>query len=283
MFKNVHQLKKKSLALWLAIPMAILTVSCELEDPPPFGRAGNQVRFAGRDWVVKTGPSQLGPGPNFFSDKPEDIFLDGQGYLHMRIAEHDGIWYATELVGEDTVGYGEYTWVIAGDYENIPENTVLGLFTWNTESFKTQANSEVDIELAKWGNVNTKPLHTSVQPVNFGPYYPERTREADTEAGDLIGVTTHQFIWTEDVITWKSWKGRGTGGALIWQWSYSKSNPNNIPRVKNENGNSSDPIVIPAPENNTNVRMNHWLLGGVPPLDGQVQEAIIMDFTYVPY
>ena len=173
--------------------------------------------------------------------------------------------------------------MIAGDYENIPVNTVLGLFTWNTESFQTQANSEVDIELAKWGNVNTKPLHTSVQPVNFGPYYPERTREADTEAGDLIGVTTHQFIWTENVINWKSWKGRGTGGELIWQWSYSKSNPNNIPRVKNENGNSSDPIVIPKPENNTNVRMNHWLLGGIPPLDGQVQEAIIMDFTYVPY
>lgn len=268
------------LAGWMALPALLIVSSCELEDPPPYGRVGNEVRFAGMDWYVKTSPVQLGPGPNFFSDRPEDIFVDGQGYLHMRIAEHDGTWYSTEVVGYDTVGYGEYTWVIQGDYENIPENTVLGLFTWNTESFQEAANSEVDIEFAKWSNPDAKTLHTSVQPVNFGIYYPERTQEADTDDGELIGISTHQFIWTDTLITWKSWKGRGMGGKLIWEWSFADTN---VARQKFENGMNSDPIVIPEPLSNTNVRINHWLLGGIPPLDGQVHEAVIMDFRYTPY
>lgn len=264
----------------LVVGLVVLTGACEIEDPPPYGRVGDQVRFSGYDWYVKTGPSLLGPGPNLFSNRPEDVFIDAQGFLHLRIAEHDGVWYSTEVVGLDTVGYGVYTWVISGDYENIPENTVLGLFTWNTESFQEEANSEVDIELAKWTDPAAKSLHMSVQPVNFDPFYPERTHEADTEAGDLIGVTTHQFSWTDSLIVWKSWKGERTGGELIAEWSFDDTNP---ARVKNENGLASRPIVIPAPMNNTNVRMNHWMLFGIPPADGQEHEAVIRSFRYEPY
>ena len=198
----------------------------------------------------------------------------------MRIAENDGTWYSTEVVSYDTVGYGEYTWVISGDYENIPNNTVLGLFTWNTESFFEEANSEVDIEFAKWNDPNAKTLHTSVQPVNFGPYYPERTYEHNTEDGDLIGVSTHQFTWTDSLITWRSWKGNGSGGEQIAYWEFSDTNQ---ARVKNEGGNASQPVVIPAPLKNTNVRMNFWMLGGIPPSDGQEHEVVIQKFSYVPY
>lgn len=191
----IAQLKRHALKPIAAFSCLLLAVtSCEIEEAPPYGRVGNEVRFSGWDWYVKTGPAPLGPGPNLFSDRAEDIFIDGQGYLHMRIAENDGSWYSTEVVSYDTVGYGEYTWVISGDYENIPNNTVLGLFTWNTEGFFEEANSEVDIEFAKWNDPNAKTLHTSVQPVNFGPYYPERTYEHNTEDGDLIGVSTHQYL-----------------------------------------------------------------------------------------
>ena len=264
--------------LWslLLLGEVLLLGACEIEDPLPYGRVGDQVRFSGYDWYVKTGPSLLGPGPNLFSNRPEDVFVDAafDGF------KLDGAWYSTEVVGLDTVGYGVYTWVISGDYENIPENTVLGLFTWNTESFQEEANSEVDIEFAKWDNPAAKTLHMSVQPVNFGPYYPERTHEANTDPGDLVGVTTHQFSWTDSLIVWKSWKGEGTAGELIAEWSFDNNNPG---RVKNENGLASRPIVIPAPLNNTNVRMNHGMLFGIPPADGQEHEAIIRSFQYEAY
>jgi hypothetical protein len=265
---------------FILAPVFLLTWACELEEAPDYGRAGNEVRFSGWIWDVKSGSQIQGPGPNYFSDEPEDIFIDGQGYLHMRIAEHDGRWYSTEIVSRDTVGYGEYTWVISGNFEDIPNNTVLGLFTWNTESFMEEGNSEVDIELAKWADDDNQSLHFSVQPVNFGPYYPERTYMAPTNDGDLIGVSTHMFSWTDSLITWRSWKGVGTGGEQIASWEFSDTNQ---ARVKNENGLTSDSIVIPRPLNHTNVRINYWMLFGSPPADGQEHEVVIQSFNYVPY
>lgn len=279
----MKQIIAKNARLWMLLPVIFsLSLACEIEDGPDFGRVGDDVRFSGWEWYVKSSPSLQGPGPNLFSDRPEDIFIDGNGYLHMRIAEYNGSWYSTEVVSYDTVGYGEYTWVVSGDYENIPENIVVRLFTWNTESFAEEANSEVDIEFAKWNNPDAKTLHTSVQPVNRSDtnYHAYRTHEHDTDPGDLVGVTTHQFIWTDSLITWRSWKGNGTGGQEIAFWEFSDTN-RAVPKV--ENGLASRPIVIPAPLNNTNVRMNFWMLGGIPPSDGQIQELVIRNFDYVPY
>ena len=252
--------------------------ACELEEAPDFGRVGDTVRFSGYDWYVKYSNGPVGPGPNLFSRLNEDVFLDVRGYLHMRIADHNGSWYSSEIVGLDTVGYGIYTFVMDGDLENIPENVVVGLFSWNTESFQEEANSEVDIEFAKWNDASTnQTLHYSVQPVNFGPPYPERSHQANTQPSDLIGVTTHQFIWTDSLITWTSWRGEGTTGRQIANWSFNTSNP---PRIKNEGPNSSNPIVIPGPAESTNARINFWLLGGIPPSDGQVQEIVIRSYNY---
>lgn len=138
----------------------VLSQSCALERAPDFGRVGNVVRFSGKVWDVKTSAGTVGPGPNYFSGRAEDLFIDGKGYLHLRIAEHDGRWYSTELVGRDTCGYGTYRWVIEGDLQNIANNTVVGLFSWNDSSFLTQANSEVDIEFSKWGR--TTRLHSTM-------------------------------------------------------------------------------------------------------------------------
>jgi hypothetical protein len=106
-------------SLWLGLG------ACKLDDPPGYGRQGDLVRFSGRLWDVKSGPGLLGPGPNYFSNRPSDVYMDGKGYLHLRIQEHDGRWYSTEVVGRDTLGYGTYRWVIEGDNENIANNTVL--------------------------------------------------------------------------------------------------------------------------------------------------------------
>ncbi|MFN3940888.1 MAG: hypothetical protein ACK4IY_09890, partial [Chitinophagales bacterium] len=127
-----------------------------------------------------------------------------------------------------------------------------------------------------------RTLHYSVQPVNFGPYYPERTRGMETKPGELIGVTTHTFTWTDTLVTWASFMGEGINAEKqIASWSFDLNNP---PRVKNENGITSNPIVIPAPEDNTNVRINFWILPWVSPAptDGQEHEFVIRSFQYTP-
>lgn len=270
-------LNPKVALLWFSLWLGL--GACKLDDPPGYGRQGDLVRFSGRLWDVKSGPGLLGPGPNYFSNRPSDVYMDGKGYLHLRIQEHDGRWYSTEVVGRDTLGYGTYRWVIEGDNENIANNTVLGLFTWNDSSFLTQGNSEVDIEIAKWGITNAPTLNYAVQPVNFGPYYPERVRGISTPSGDMIGVTTHQFTWTDTLVTWTSWAGEGSGGRVIGSWTFNRNNPS---QVKNEGNRSSVPILIPAPERNTRARMNFWQLGGAAPSDGESKEVIIRSFEYWP-
>ena len=255
---------------------------CKQSDPEDvLGREGDVVNFSGYVWDVKINEYAVGPGPNYFSGFYEDVFVDDNGYLHMRIAEHNGKWYSSEIVGRDTLGYGKYTWVMQADLENIPENITVGLFTWDNESFFAEARSEVDIELSKWGNPDlATTLHYSVQPVAFGPTYPERTHNAFTEPGDLVGVTTHVFTWTDTLIEWRSYKGDSTDPLNeTAYWSFDLDNP---ARVKNEGGNSSEAIVIPGPGPNTNARINFWLLPWIDttPTDGLEQEIIVRRFEY---
>ncbi|MBP9881723.1 MAG: hypothetical protein KBF44_16540 [Chitinophagales bacterium] len=255
---------------------------CKQSDPEDvLGREGDVVNFSGYVWDVKINEYAVGPGPNYFSGFYEDVFVDDNGYLHMRIAEHNGKWYSSEIVGRDTLGYGKYTWVMQADLENIPENITVGLFTWDNESFFAEANSEVDIEFSKWGNPDlATTLHYSVQPVAFGPTYPERTHNAFTEPGDLVGVTTHVFTWTDTLIEWRSYKGDSTDPLNeTAYWSFDLDNP---ARVKNEGGNSSEAIVIPGPGPNTNARINFWLLPWIDttPTDGLEQEIIVRRFEY---
>lgn len=265
--------------------IAVHFSSCKQSDPEDIlDRIGDVVYFSGYAWDVKISDNVLlGPGPNYFSGYYEDVFVDEQGYLHMRIAEHGGKWYSSEVISQMAMGYGTYTFVVQGDLENIPENITLGLFTWDNNTFFEEANSEVDIEFSKWGDTafdNT--LHFSVQPVNFGPYYPERTYNPDTEPGDLIGISTHLFIWTDTLITWNSYRGDSEDPAdLVATWSFDLDNP---ARVKNENGSSSEPIIIPAPGETTNARINFWLLPWVStiPTDGLEQEVVIRRFAYAP-
>ena len=270
------------LVSYLSILLFVL-IGCEQSDPPDFGRDGDIITFSGRTWKIKHSESQMGPGPNWFSDYVNDVYVDNSGRLHMKIAEHDGKWYATEVVSEDNLGYGTYIFTVIGDLINIPENIVLGLFTWDDSTFYEQANSEIDIEFAQWGNAeNFNTLHYSAQPVNFGPYYPERTHNADTDSLNLIGVSTHGFTWTDTLVTWKSYTGYTYGeGEPIAEWSFDNTN---LARVKNEGGNSSLPVVIPEPGANTNARINFWILPHIDtkPTDGLEHEVIIDSFEYIP-
>lgn len=262
----------------------LFAFGCKQSDPENIiGRVGDEVNFSGYKWDVKISEQfQVGPGPNYFSGAYEDVYVDQNGFLHMRIAEHDGKWFSSEVVAQQNMGYGKYTFVVQGDLENIPENITLGLFTWDNNTFFDQANSEVDIEISKWGDAaEDNTLLYSVQPVNFGPYYTERTHLAETPTGSLIGITTHTFVWTDTLITWKSYYGDSEAAEdLITEWSFDLDNP---ARVKNEGGNSSAPIVIPAPGETTNARINFWLLPWISsvPTDGKEQEVIIRRFAYV--
>ncbi|MDG1098290.1 MAG: hypothetical protein P8O20_02805 [Bacteroidia bacterium] len=266
--------------------------ACKQSDPPKkelvnvdrSARVGDSIRFAGKDWKVKIyEDKQWGPGPNWFSGHEDDITVDVNGYLHMKIVNRDNKWMSTEVISDEVMGYGTYIFTLEADLESIPENIVLGLFTWDNNSFQEAANSEVDIEFSRWGDLSDlRTLQYGVQPINFGTVFPERAFRPEYGLGKLRGVHTHAFTWTDTLISWVSYAGDTYGsGEVLGTWKFDLNNP---ARIKEEGGNESDPIIIPKPGPETNARINFWILPWVNqrPTDGNEQEVIVRNFEYRP-
>lgn len=267
-----------------SLAVALSFAGCEQSDPSFTNRSGDVLTFAGRKWDIKIFKnSTWGPGNNYFTDHPNDIFIDDNGYLHLTITERDNKWWSSEVISQDTMGYGTYVWTVGRVPQNLDPMVVLGLFTWDSYTFQTDANSEVDIEFSKWGDADQDTtLQYGVQPINFGPYFPERDDKPKVNPSLWADVSTHAFTWTDTLITWESWIGAEYGnGPPQASWTFDLSNP---ARVKNENGNSSNPVIIPAPGSNTNARMNLWLVQGADsgPVFPFRTEIVIQDFKYIP-
>ncbi len=263
---------------------SVTLITCKQSNPEEvLGRQGDVVDFAGRKWDIKYSNTPVGPGPNNFSRLYDDVWVDENGYLHLTIAKHNDTWYSSEVVGQDNLGYGTYIFTIQADPMSFSENVVFGLFTWDNNTLLTDGNSEVDIEFSKWGDATAEePTTFSVQPVSFGTFYPERTRERFIDPDVLKGVTTHLFNWTDTLITWYSYAGEDYENATpIATWSFNLNNP---PRVKQDGNQTSQPIVIPAPGATTNCRMNFWTLpfSAIGPNNGLTHEVVIRDFKYIP-
>lgn len=256
--------------------------ACEQSDPPDIKRTGDTVAFSGRTWDVKHSDVAVGPGPNLFSEAFSDVFVDEFGWLHLRISQRDNNWYASEVVSQENMGYGTYTWTVGSDVLNLPSNLVVGLFSWDNNTFQSDANSEIDVEFSYWGDTTlASTLSYSVQPVNFGVFYPERHHSSAASAHLLKGVTTHTFTWTDTLVTWASYAGESATGTPFDTWSFDLTNP---ARQKFEGGNSSDPVIIPAPGATTNARINFWILPHIAPgpTDEQEHELVVRSFDYQP-
>ena len=239
--------------------------------------------FSGYQWKYKDAANPVGPGPNRFSGTTDFAWVDVNGHLHLKIMQKNGFWTCSEIISTKVFGYGTYVMTCVSDISTFNEKAVFGFFTWDSYSFQTQANSEVDIEFSRWGNANdTTLINYAAQPVIFSNpvAYTERSYKAITPTALLTKPMTHMFRWTPDSIHWESYEGTSYPGTnKVAEWTFTK---NNIARQKIEGPNTSDPIVIPAPSDSTNVRFNLWLLGGQAPTNNQEHEVIISYFDYKP-
>jgi hypothetical protein len=113
------------------------------------------ISFAGFEWVVKASP-RFDPGPNAWSDSIDNVFVDSRG-LHLRITNVNGSWYASEVVLNQTLGYGEYVFRVASSLERLDPNVVFGMFTYNYID-PAFGHRELDIESSpRLGFLTWKP------------------------------------------------------------------------------------------------------------------------------
>lgn len=259
--------------------------ACKQGEPPVIvaPEIKGDFAFAGYQWKYKNAGTPVGPGPNRFSGTNDFAWVDALGKLHLKIAIKNNQWTCSEIISTKVFGYGTYIFTCDNDVTVFDKNIVFGFFSWDSYSFQTQANSEIDVEFSRWGNANDSNLITySAQPVIFSNPIPyaERTFKPIVESKYFKKPMTYMVRWTPDSVKWESYEGENYPGTnKVSEWTFTK---NNIARQKIEGSNVSNPIVIPAPSDSTNVRFNLWLLNGTAPSNNQEHEVIISSFKYSP-
>jgi hypothetical protein len=210
-----------------------------------------QITWSGRTWQLKSSQSKVGPGPNYFSASPENVWVDASGRLHLRLTFRNGRWNCPELIGTQTLGYGTYVFEIASPVANLDPNVVLGLFTWSDKA--PAAHREIDVEFARWGNAGD-PTNAQyvVQPYDLAGHLHRLSQPA------AAAPTVHGFTWRRGRIDFAS------SDLVGWDhdWSYVGSD---VPPSRDER-----------------VRLNLWLFGGAAPTNGQEVEVVVTRFTFTP-
>jgi hypothetical protein len=216
------------------------------------------ISFSGYDWWLKSSSGLVGPGPNYFSDSTNNVWLDSQGQLHLKITNRSNQWQCAEIVSARTFGYGSYRFELNSQVDAINTNAVLGLFTWSDDP--AFADREIDVECSRWSNASdTNNAQFVVQPYNP----PGHLIRYDVPSG--VSSSTHLFIWQSNSVSFQSLRG-----------SYSATpNPTNIIRSFN--------YLLSVPQTgDENVRLNLWLNAGAAPTDHQEVEVVIKSFNFVP-
>lgn len=216
------------------------------------------VQFSDYTWEVRSGGG--GPGPNQWD--PNNVWVDGNGYLHLKISNVNGQWRAAELYLNQRLGFGTYQWQVIGRVDQLDPNVVLGLFNYTRPDVGPDGTNEIDIEFARWGN--------AAYPIGNYTVYPARTgfaSRSNTFNFTLNGdYSTHRFAWSSNRVFYQSLHGHtDTNSYEFKRWNYAPSRPlRQIPQA-------------PLP-----VHMNLWLFAGRAPTNGQEVEVIIKKFTYTP-
>lgn len=196
--------------------------------------------------------------------RPSNIFVDGNGYLHLKIVNNGGTWTAAEMFSATNLGFGTYQWQIQGPVDKFAPSVVLGLFPYGPAAgIGADGTNELDQEFALWGYPDG---------TNFGwTFYPASGTQkgANSFRFSLNGgnAVTSRMVWKSTSVTGSLLSGfqpvTSTTG-LIKSWTYAPTNPTtNIPQK-----------ALP-------LGMNLWLFEA-PPADGQNVEIVIRDFTFIP-
>jgi len=220
-----------------------------------------KIKFSGYWWSVLQSDYRIGAGPNRFTDNPNDVWVDPNGYLHLSVVNKDPNWYCSEVIANANLGYGTYVFTVKNRVDILDPNLVLGLFTYDVPD--SLGNSrEIDVELSRWGQIDNDNAQFVVQPWDD----PGNMRRFDINYSADTAITTHVFKWKKNRIDFQSYYGnymeKPPKEYIIQSWSYKGDD---VPAAGEENP-----------------RINFYLVSGAAPANGQNAEVVIKRFRYIP-
>lgn len=216
--------------------------------PLPF--VPRTIQFSGYSWTVKGG-GPMGPGPNYWADSADSVFVDAGGSLHLKVRHINGRWRCVEVNLDHPLGYGTYRFSVETPANTIPRNAVLGLFTWSDAA--PFAHREIDVELSRWNDQNASNAQFVIQP------YQDLGKMVRFEIPDSERRLVQEFKWRADRIDFVS---RNQAGRRFAEWTYAGTG-------------------IP-PTGDEGVHINVWLMDGAAPSTGKPFEIVISKFEFIP-
>jgi len=219
--------------------------------------ANRFINFAGGLWLVKDSPfpTLSSPGPNYFDNSADSVWVDAQGKLHMKIQQIAGQWHSSQIVLLDSLDFGDYRFQVEGNPDLLDPNVNLGLFMF------TNNTEEIDIELSRW----TNPLNPNAGQFVVQPYFNSPDNIEHFSLAGAGNQSTYRFNWQPDSVFFEAF----TGGGLAPQ-----SNAD-ILHQHFYNGPDVPPLAPFA-----QIYINLYQVGGTVPANGQPVEIIISDYAY---
>jgi hypothetical protein len=154
--------------------------------------------FSGYEWRIRDAPSDRG-GSNSYD--PSNAWTDSGGALHMRIAKISGQWTCAEVTLTRSFGYGTYSFIVR-DTSHLDPAAAFAMFTWDYAG-SGQNYREMDIELSRWGDPDSKNAQYVVQPF----YIPANAVRFTAPSG----VLTHSFRWEAGRVSFRTDRGSEAG------------------------------------------------------------------------
>lgn len=211
------------------------------------------ISWSGYTWTVKDGGQQLWtPGPCYWSGS--NVWVDQNGWLHLKITNVNGQWFCAEAVSTQTFSYGTYTFSTVSRIDNFDPNVVLGMFVYKDGSH------ESDLEYTKWSVPSSNGWFT-VQPP---PVYD--------------GITYHGFNFQmcgDYATSYIKW----TPNSVYFEADGGHYAPGTAPSGNIISSFTSYKQVDPT---GAHADINLWLFRGAAPSNGQSAEVVISSFQFTP-
>jgi hypothetical protein len=212
------------------------------------------IEFSGRKWLVANSNVPVAPGPNFWAG--ENVSVDDSGRLHLKVVknENTGIWTCAAVSTMESLGLGQYEFLVEGNLDKLDKNIVAGLFCYSGND----THDEIDIEFSSWGINRKAGLLYSVWPAKGKNAKQWSYGQPLTLEGNY---TTHRFSRNANTITFQSLHGFRADDAFQFSSAVCRKNVSKLPM----------PVYI-----------NLWLYKGKPPPGNNTVELIIHAFRFTP-
>ena len=215
--------------------------------------------WKGHTWNVTSGGMA-----GVAAGSPNNVTVDSNGYLHLKITNNGGTWTAAELFTTDKLGFGTYQWQVDGPIDVFDKNVVLGLFPYGPAAgIGSDGTNEIDIEYSFWGQANGTNGDFTIYPAS-GSTIGETSFKFSLNGGTY---STSRLIWSQNSIQeflLSDFQPIASTTGLVKSWTYAPSNP-----------------TVNIPQQALPLGINLWCFNA-PPSDGKGVEVVIRDLEFVP-